>query len=35
MISKKVRELFVSMMEATNDTPIMYDSQTDQYSGFF
>jgi hypothetical protein len=35
MISKKVRELFVSMMEATDNTPIIYDSQTDQYSGYF
>jgi hypothetical protein len=35
MISKKVRELFVSMMEASNDTPIVYDNQTDQYSGYF
>ncbi|MFT5812950.1 MAG: hypothetical protein ACI9VT_000688 [Psychroserpens sp.] len=35
MISKKVRELFVSLMEATDDTPIAYNIETEQYSGFF
>jgi hypothetical protein len=35
VISKKVRELFVSMMEASNGTPVVYDSETDQYSGYF
>jgi hypothetical protein len=35
VISKKVRELFVSLMEATNDSPVTYDIETEQYSGFF
>ena len=35
MISKKVRELFVSLMEATDDTPVAYDLETDQYCGCF
>lgn len=35
MISKKVRELFVSLMEATNDSMVIYDVETEQYSGFF
>jgi hypothetical protein len=35
VISKKVRELFVSLMEATDDTPIAYNIETEQYSGFF
>lgn len=35
MISKKVRELFVSLMEATDDSPVSYDVETDQYSGSF
>ena len=35
MISKKVRELFVSLMEATHDSPTAYDIETEQYSGFF
>ena len=35
MISKKVRELFVSLMEAANDSSIAYDVETEQYSGFF
>ncbi len=35
MISKKVRELFVSLMEATNDSAVTYDVETEQYSGFF
>jgi hypothetical protein len=35
VISKKVRDLFVSLMEATDDTPIAYDIDTEQYSGFF
>jgi len=35
MISKKVRELFVSLMEATDDSPVSYDVETEQYSGAF
>ncbi|OUR78213.1 hypothetical protein A9Q75_14225 [Colwellia psychrerythraea] len=35
MISKKVRELFVSLMEASDDSPVSYDVETEQYSGFF
>lgn len=35
MISKKVRELFVSLMEASEDSPVSYDVETEQYSGFF
>jgi hypothetical protein len=35
VISKKVRELFVSLMEATDDSPVSYDIETEQYSGFF
>ena len=35
MISKKVRELFVSLMEASDDSPFSYDVETEQYSGFF
>ncbi len=35
MISKKVRELFVSLMEATDDSAVTYDVETEQYSGFF
>ena len=35
MISKKVRELFVSLMEATEDGPVSYDMETEQYTGFF
>jgi len=35
VISKKVRELFVSLMEATNDSPVLYDVETEQYSGCF
>ncbi len=35
MISKKVRELFVSLMEATDDSPVSYDIETEQYSGAF
>lgn len=35
MISKKVRELFVSLMEASNDSAVSYDIETEQYSGFF
>lgn len=35
MISKKVRELFVSLMEATDDSAVTYDGETEQYSGFF
>ena len=34
MISKKVRELFVSLMEATDDSAVIYDGETEQYSGF-
>ena len=35
MISKKVRELFVSLMEAASDSAVCYDVETEQYSGFF
>lgn len=35
MISKKVRELFVSMMEASDNTPVIYNRHTEQYSGYF
>jgi hypothetical protein len=35
VISKKVRELFVSLMEASADSPVSYDIETEQYSGFF
>ncbi len=35
MISKKVRELFVSLMEATDNAPVSYDNETEQYSGYF
>ncbi|MFT5297553.1 MAG: hypothetical protein ACI9YH_003586 [Colwellia sp.] len=35
MISKKVRELFVSLMEANDDSPVSYDVETEQYSGSF
>ena len=35
MISKKVRELFVSLMEASDDSAVSYDIETEQYSGFF
>jgi hypothetical protein len=35
VISKKVRELFVSLMEASGDSPVNYDVETEQYSGFF
>ncbi|NQZ88179.1 MAG: hypothetical protein HRU38_02915 [Saccharospirillaceae bacterium] len=35
MISKKVRELFVSLMEATDDSPVSYDVESEQYSGAF
>jgi len=35
VISKKVRELFVSLMEASEDSPVSYDVETEQYSGFF
>jgi len=35
VISKKVRELFVSLMEASDDYPVSYDVETEQYSGFF
>ena len=35
MISKKVRELFVSLMEASDDSPVSYGIETEQYSGFF
>lgn len=35
MISKKVRELFVSLMEASDDSVVSYDIETEQYSGFF
>jgi hypothetical protein len=35
MISKKVRELFVSLMEATDASAVSYDIETEQYSGNF
>jgi len=35
VISKKVRELFVSLMEAGEDSPVSYDIETEQYSGYF
>ena len=40
MISKKVRELFVSLMEAketeaSDDAPVSYDVETEQYTGCF
>jgi len=35
VISKKVREFFVSLMEATDDSSVLYDLETEQYSGFF
>jgi hypothetical protein len=35
VISKKVRELFVSLMEATDDAVVSYDNETEQYSGYF
>ncbi|MFB0979741.1 MAG: hypothetical protein QMC62_02345 [Alteromonadaceae bacterium] len=35
MISKKVRTLFVSLMEATNASLVSYDIETEQYSGNF
>ncbi|WP_289027768.1 hypothetical protein [uncultured Paraglaciecola sp.] len=36
MISKKVRELFSSMMEAQGEgTPVTYDVETEQYTGYF
>ncbi len=35
MISKKVRELFVSLMEATDNSPVSYDIESEQYSGYF
>ncbi len=35
MISKKVRELFVSLMEASDDSLVTYDVETEQYNGCF
>lgn len=35
MISKKVRELFVSLMEAGDESPVHYDVETEQYTGYF
>ena len=35
MLSKKVRTLFVSLMEATNASLVSYDIETEQYSGNF
>jgi len=35
VISKKVRELFVSLMEATDGAIVSYDIETEQYSGYF
>jgi hypothetical protein len=36
VISKKVRELFVSLMEASNnESAVQYDVETEQYTGYF
>lgn len=36
MISKKVRELFSSLMEAfDNNSAVTFDNETDQYTGYF
>lgn len=35
MISKKVRELFVSLMEASPDSAVLYDAESEHYSGYF
>ncbi|MBU2923639.1 hypothetical protein Q4506_02445 [Colwellia sp. 4_MG-2023] len=35
MISKKVRELFSSLMEAGDGSPVSYDIETEQYTGYF
>jgi hypothetical protein len=35
MISKKVKTLFVSLMEAGDNQPVSYDNETEQYSGYF
>jgi hypothetical protein len=35
VISKKVRELFVALMEASDDSSVSYDVETEQYSGIF
>lgn len=35
MISKKVKELFVSLMEATDNSTVSYDVETEQYRGCF
>jgi len=35
VISKKVRELFVSLMEAAADAPVCYEVETEQYRGYF
>jgi hypothetical protein len=35
VISKKVRELFVSLMEASDDSAVSYDIETEQYRGYF
>jgi hypothetical protein len=35
MISKKVRELFSSLMEAGDGSPVSYDMETEQYTGYF
>ncbi|WP_159822207.1 hypothetical protein [Colwellia sp. 20A7] len=35
MISKKVRELFSSLMEAGDGSSVSYDMETEQYTGYF
>ena len=36
MISKKIREFFSSLMEATdNNSSVSFDNETEQYSGYF
>ena len=36
MISKRIRELFSSLMEATaNSSAVFFDNETEQYTGYF
>jgi hypothetical protein len=36
VISKKVREMFASLMEATcNESAVQYDNETEHYTGYF
>lgn len=36
MISKKIREFFSSLMEASdNNSAVSFDNETEQYTGFF